>query len=83
MSQYSYLSAEQLSHRIPYCRRYITEVLKDRVLIEGTHYLRPFNDRGVVYLWEPIEELMLTQGAAAAPGGGKGIPLTAGGVCNG
>ena len=83
MTQYTYLSAEQLSQRIPYCPRYITEVLKEREFIEGVQYVRPFNGRRVVYLWEPIEELMLTKGLGSAPDGLTGIPLTAGGVCHG
>ncbi|MCG5529088.1 MULTISPECIES: hypothetical protein [Halorhodospira] len=79
MEQYTYLSAKQLSERIPYCARYINEVLRDREFIEGIHYLRPFNGRKVVYLWEPIEEMMLAPHAAEQ----GGIPLAAGGVCHG
>ncbi|SFC89951.1 hypothetical protein SAMN05660831_00004 [Thiohalospira halophila DSM 15071] len=81
MSQYTYLSAEQLAERIPYCARYITEVLKDREFIEGLHYLRPFGGRRVVYLWEPIEELMLTPYEVQQQQ--DGIPMAAGGFCHG
>lgn len=79
MSGYTYLSANQLAERLPYSRRYIVEVLKDRHFIEGEHYVRPFGRRKVVFLWEPIERLVLDE----APQGALGIPLTAGGVCDG
>lgn len=81
MSEYTYLSAGQLAERIPFSRRYIIEVLKDRDLIEGVHYVRPFGGRKVVFLWEPIERLVLTE--APKEEGGAGIPLAAGGVCHG
>ena len=48
MSEYTYLSAQQLSKRIPYTPRYINEVLKDRVFIAGIHYIRPFSGRKIV-----------------------------------
>lgn len=80
MSEYTYLSAQQLSKRIPYCPRYINEVLKDQVFIAGIHYLRPFGGRKVVYLWEPIEQLMLSSQESGTP---SGIPLASGGVCHG
>ncbi|MCG5541244.1 MULTISPECIES: hypothetical protein [unclassified Halorhodospira] len=79
MQQYTYLSARQLSERIPYCARYINEVLRDREFIEGVHYIRPFNGRRVVYLWEPIEELMLGPSQVAQ----QGIPMVSGGICHG
>jgi hypothetical protein len=80
MSEYTYLSAQQLSKRIPYTPRYISEVLKDRVFIAGIHYIRPFSGRKIIYLWEPIGTLMLPEPAAEGP---VGIPMSAGGVCHG
>lgn len=79
MQQYTYLSAEQLSERIPYCARYINEVLRDREFIEGIHYIRPFNGRKVVYIWEAIEESMLQPHAGVQ----QGVPLASGGLCHG
>ena len=78
--KYTYLTAKQLSERIPYTARYINEVLKDQTLIEGVRYIRPFNRRKILYLWEPIETLMWAESESQ---GISGIPLSSGGVCHG
>ena len=39
-------------------QRWIRERLKDSVLLEGTHYVRPFGGRKILYLWENIERDM-------------------------
>lgn len=57
---YTYLTTEELSNRIKYDSRTIRNQLKDAVLIEGVHYIRPFNGRKILYIWQKIEELMLT-----------------------
>ena len=44
--------------------RTIRQCLKDAVLFEGVHYIRPFGGRKILYIWERVEESML-QGAAA------------------
>lgn len=36
--------------------RTIRNGLKDSVLIEGVHYIRPFGGREILYLWEKIEK---------------------------
>jgi hypothetical protein len=36
----TYMQAAELATRIPYKARYINDYLKDRVFIEGTHYVR-------------------------------------------
>lgn len=51
----TYLTTEELSDRIKYDPRTIRNVLKDSVLIEGKHYIRPFGGRKILYLWESIE----------------------------
>jgi hypothetical protein len=56
---HTYLTTEELSARIKYDVRTIRESLKDSVLIEGVHYIRPFGGRKILYLWERIEEEML------------------------
>ena len=56
--QFTYLSTEELSDRIKYDPRTIRERLKDSVLIEGTHYLRPWGRRKILYIWERIEKDM-------------------------
>lgn len=54
----TYLTTEELSNRIKYDVRTIRERLKDSVLLEGVHYLRPFGGRKILYVWETIEEDM-------------------------
>jgi hypothetical protein len=53
----TYLTQE-LSDRIRYEVRTIRNQLKDTVLIEGIHYIRPFGGRKILYIWERIEEDM-------------------------
>ena len=54
----TYLTTEELSDRIKYDVRTIRERLKDSVLLEGIHYLRPFGGRKILFIWETIEEDM-------------------------
>jgi len=54
----TYLTTEELSGRIKYDVRTIRERLKDSVLLEGIHYLRPFGGRKILFIWETIEEDM-------------------------
>ena len=53
---YTYLTTEELSARIKYDSRTIRNQLKDSIFIEGTHYIRPFGGRKLLFLWEPIVE---------------------------
>lgn len=39
---FTYLTTEELSEVIKYDKRVIREQLKDSVLFEGIHYIRPF-----------------------------------------
>jgi hypothetical protein len=55
----TYMTTSELSERIKYDPRTIREQLKDSVLFEGVHYIRPFGGRKILYLWERIEEEML------------------------
>lgn len=54
----TYLTTDELSERIKYDKRTIRDRLKDSVLLEGTHYIRPFGGRKILYVWERIEEDM-------------------------
>jgi len=54
----TYLTTEELSQRIKYDVRTIRERLKDSVLLEGIHYLRPFGGRKILFIWERIEKDM-------------------------
>ena len=56
---YTYLTTQELSERIRYNVRTIRNLLKDSVLIEGVHYIRPFGGRKLLYVWERIEEDMV------------------------
>lgn len=78
MGSKTYLTTEELSQRIKYDQRTIRERLKDSVLLEGTHYIRPFGGRKILYIWEQIEaDMGVTTGASF------GIPMANGGVCHG
>lgn len=55
----TYMTTSELSERIKYDQRTIREQLKDSVLFEGVHYIRPFGGRKILYLWDRIEEEML------------------------
>jgi hypothetical protein len=64
---YTYLTTEELSARIKFDPRTIRNQLKDSVLLEGLHYIRPFGGRKLLFLWEPIEEEMLKHSAGTLP----------------
>ena len=55
---YTYLTTDELADRIKYDPRTIRNCLKDSVLIEGVHYIRPFGGRKILYSWEKIEKDM-------------------------
>ena len=65
-SSTTYLPARELSQRIKYKPLVINNMLKDSVLLEGVHYIRPFGRRKVLYLWEAVERAMLEGGSRAA-----------------
>jgi hypothetical protein len=73
----TYLTTHELSDRIKYDSRTIRDRLKDSVLLEGRHYIRPFGGRKTLYIWETIEADM----AAYAMGGA--IPMANGSMING
>ncbi len=76
-STHELLTAEELASRIKYDVRTIRERLKDRVLLEGRHYIRPFGGRKILFLWEPIEQDMRRPVRARAKS--QGIPMANGG----
>lgn len=74
----TFLTTVQLAERIQYDVRTIREQLKDSVLIEGVHYIRPFGRRKILYIWERIEkDILNTSNFSFA------IPMANGGVCHG
>ena len=52
----TYLTTEELAARIRYDARTIRNCLKDTVLFEGVHYIRPFGGRKILFIWEVISE---------------------------
>lgn len=79
MADSTYLTTDELSARIKYDSRTIRERLKDSVLLEGRHYIRPFGGRKTLYIWENIE-IDMAQASAAGP---ISIPMASGGLLHG
>ncbi|MDN6180297.1 MAG: hypothetical protein L0I84_04740 [Halomonas subglaciescola] len=76
----TFLTTDELSARIKYDARTIRQQLKDSVLIEGTHYIRPFGRRKILYIWEAIQEEMLQTSTRQQE---VTIPMANGGACHG
>lgn len=72
----TYLTTDQLAERIHYDARTIRDRLKDSVLLEGVHYIRPFGGRKLLYVWEAIERDM-GQFSGRCP---SSIPMANGGA---
>lgn len=79
MPEMTYLTTDELAKRIKYDSRTIRERMKDSVLLEGRHYIRPFGGRKTLYIWEHIEKDMGQYSGAAA----NSIPMANGGVLHG
>jgi len=75
----TYLTTEGLAERIHYEPSTIRSYLKDSVLLEGVHYIRPFGGRKILYIWEAVEKDMLESSKYDE----LSIPLANGGTCNG
>lgn len=83
---HTYLTTDELAERIKYDARTIRERLKDSVLIEGRHYIRPFGGRKILYLWDAIEVDMAIGHAQMRNGRSvreTAIPMANGAVCHG
>ena len=77
--QDTYLTTDELAERIKYDARTIRTSLKDSVLIEGRHYIRPFGGRKILYIWEHIEKDMKLHSSEQ----GFVVPMANGGECYG
>ena len=75
----TYLTTAELAARIKYNPRTIREELKDSVLLEGTHYVRPFGGRKILFVWESIERDMRLASAEDC----IGLPMANGTVLRG
>ena len=76
---YTYLTTEELSARIKFDPRTIRNQLKDSVLLEGLHYIRPFGGRKILYLWDAIERDM----SKSSQNLSMSIPMANGGILHG
>lgn len=70
----TYITTDELSKNIKYDPRTIRESMKDSVLIEGIHYIRPFGGRKILYIWEHIERDM----SLASDASPMSIPMASG-----
>lgn len=75
----TYLTTDQLAERIHYDARTIRSQLKDAVLLEGVHYIRPFGGRKLLFIWEAIARDIGNASAERAPM----IPMANGAVARG
>ena len=75
----TYLTTEQLAELIHYDARTIRTRLKDAVLLEGVHYIRPFGGRKLLFVWEAIERDISNASSSRAPA----IPMANGGLAHG
>ena len=78
-NSYTYLTTEELANRIKYDCRTIRQCLKDSVLLEGKHNIKPFGRRKILYLWEAVEQEMFCANRIE----GFSIPMASGDVCHG
>mgnify|MGYP000697276539 CR=1 FL=1 len=78
MDSQTYLTTEELSQVIKYDTRTIRERLKDSVLLEGIHYIRPFGGRKILYIWEKIQKDMAKESISSLS-----IPMANGGLAHG
>ena len=82
MNEQTYLTTDELSSRIKYDVRTIRERLKDSVLMEGVHYVRPFGGRKILFVCETIERDMKVA-STLLPVGMNAIPMANGAVLHG
>lgn len=75
----TYITTKELAERIHYNERTIRNQLKDSVLIEGIHYIRPFGGRKIFYIWEEVEKEMFKTTVRPV----MAIPMAKGGICRG
>ena len=73
------LTTDELAARIKYDARTIRERLKDSVLIEGVHYIRPFGGRKILYVWDRVAEDMAKSSSLPS----SAIPMANGGFLRG
>ena len=73
------LTTKELACRIKFSSSYINAGLRDTVFIEGLHYIRPFNGKKILYLWEAVEAELYSATSRKS----QIIPMARGGICHG
>lgn len=73
----TYLTTDQLAELIHYDSRTIRTRLKDAVLLEGIHYIRPFGGRKLLFIWESIQRDIGNFSAGKAPATSASGPTSA------
>lgn len=87
----TYLTTDQLASLIHYDARTIRTRLKDAVLLEGVHYIRPFGGRKLLFVLEAIQRDIGSFSSSKAPSDAEakskasdsGIPMASGRVAHG
>jgi hypothetical protein len=81
----TYITTDQLAERIHYDARTIRTRLKDAVLLEGVHYIRPFGGRKLLFIWEAIQRDIGVASTQRAPmtAAASAIPMASGRLANG
>lgn len=80
----TFLTTDELASRIHYDARTIRTRLKDAVLLEGVHYIRPFGGRKLLFVWEAIQrDIGKFSGLHAAANDAGGIPMANGSRAHG
>ena len=78
------LTTDQLATLIHYDARTIRTRLKDAVLLEGVHYIRPFGGRKLLFIWETIQrDIGKVSGGRAPAADVSMIPMANGRVAHG
>ncbi|ODU48673.1 MAG: hypothetical protein ABS98_11760 [Lysobacteraceae bacterium SCN 69-48] len=85
----TYLTTDELAGIIHYDSRTIRTRLKDAVLLEGVHYIRPFGGRKLLFIRETIERDIgkfsadKAAGPPVARSPAAAIPMANGGMVHG
>jgi len=84
MNDLTYVSPEKCALRLKYSTRYFRGIVMKRDLIEDVHFIRAFNGRKILLIWELVEAELLkgVRAPVSVPPKQNGIPMARGGFCN-
>ncbi|MBY8965017.1 hypothetical protein KHP57_04805 [Algiphilus sp. NNCM1] len=87
MQQQTYITPEQAAERLHYTVAHFRRVIMKRDLVEGVHFVRAFDGRKFLIIWERLEAELLHSGGTTTPApdpsdASTPIPLHGGGQCN-